>query len=422
MTTMRVGSSLTLDIERPAVGGRMIARHDGRVVFVAGAIPGERVEVRIERVQRQVAWAQTTGVVTASPDRVDVPAGLTCGGQVLAHVSEARQRSLKAEMLADALRRIGKVTLDAPVGMTGGPADGYRTRARVHVRAGRAGFFDDGTHHLCALAPSRQLPPASVEVIERLTAALGSAAAEVEAEVEWTEDVAGAHRIAHVSLGDPRHLRAVSQVAALTGLDGLSVSVAGDSRVVAPAWGEPRVVDRVRASGDVAVEIAHSARAFFQGNRYLLQPLVDEVLGHLEGPVVDLFAGVGLFALAAATAGHRVTAVEGDHVSALDLAANAATVPGVTAVHAAVEAYLAGSAPAGGTAIVDPPRTGLSPDAIAGLLALAPARVVYVSCDPATLARDVRRCLDAGYQLATVRGFDLFPRTGHVEAVVTLRR
>jgi 23S rRNA (uracil1939-C5)-methyltransferase len=91
-------------------------------------------------------------------------------------------------------------------------------------------------------------------------------------------------------------------------------------------------------------------------------------------------------------------------------------------VHAAVEAYVAGSAPAGGTAIVDPPRTGLSPDAVAGLLALAPARLVYVSCDPATLSRDVRRCLDAGYRLASVRGFDLFPRTGHVEAVVSLRR
>jgi 23S rRNA (uracil1939-C5)-methyltransferase len=420
--TMRIGGSLTVDIERPAVGGRMIARHDGRVVFVAGAIPGERVEVRVERIQRQVAWAQTTGVVTASPDRVVVPDGLSCGGQVLAHVSDTRQRSLKAEMLADALRRIGKVTLDAPVPVTGGPADGYRTRARVHVRAGHAGFFAEGTHQLCALAPSRQLAPASVDVIERLATAVAGAAADVEAEVEWAEDVAGEQRIAHVTVGDSRHLRAIGRLAALPGLHGLSVSAAGDSRIVAPAWGESRVVDRVRAGGDETVAVAHSARAFFQGNRYLLQPLVDEVLGHLEGPVLDLYAGVGLFALTAAAAGHQVTAVEGDQVSAVDLAANTDAMPAATAVHAAVEAYLAGSAPRGGTAIVDPPRTGLSPDAIAGLIAAAPARLVYVSCDPATLARDVRRCLDAGYHLATVRGFDLFPRTGHVEAVVTLRR
>ena len=149
---MRRGETLTLDIERPAVGGRMIARHDGRVVLVAGAIPGERVDARIDRVQRQLAWADTTRVVTPSPDRVDVPPGLTCGGQVLAHVSEARQRALKAEMIADALTRIGKLTLDGPIAMYGGPADGYRTRARVHVRSGRAGFFDEGTHHVCALA------------------------------------------------------------------------------------------------------------------------------------------------------------------------------------------------------------------------------------------------------------------------------
>jgi 23S rRNA (uracil1939-C5)-methyltransferase len=420
--TIRVGGTVTVDVERPAVGGRMIARHDGRVVFVAGAIPGERVEVRIERIQRQVVWAQTTGVVTASPDRVDVPAGLTCGGQVLAHVSEARQRSLKAEMLADALRRIGKLTLDAPVAMTGGPADGYRTRARVHIRAGRAGFFAEGTHHLCALAPSRQLAPASVEVIERLTVALAGVAADAEAELEWAEDATGEHRIGHIAVGDPRHVRAVGRVTPVPGLDGLSVSVAGDNRIVTPVWGETRVVDRVVATGDLAVDVGHSARAFFQGNRHLLQPLVDEVLGHLEGPVLDLYAGVGLFALTAAATGRSVAAVEGDEVSALDLAANAAAAPTVTAVHAAVEAYLAGALPGCGTAIVDPPRTGLSPAAVAGLIALAPARLVYVSCDPATLARDVRRCLDAGYCLATVRGFDLFPRTGHVEAVVTLRR
>ncbi len=106
----------------------------------------------------------------------------------------------------------------------------------------------------------------------------------------------------------------------------------------------------------------------------------------------------------------------------MDLAANAAAGPALTAVHAAVEAHLARPAPEVGTAIVDPPRTGLTPDALAGLIAVAPPRLVYVSCDPATLARDVRRCLDAGYRLATVQGFDLFPRTGHVEAVVTLRR
>ena len=138
--------------------------------------------------------------------------------------------------------------------------------------------------------------------------------------------------------------------------------------------------------------------------------------------MLDLYAGVGLFALAAAGAGHRVTAVEGDPVSAADLVDNATAQGAVAVVHGAVEAHLASRRAEVGTAIVDPPRTGLSAEAVTGLLAWAPARVVYVSCDPATLARDLRRCLDAGYRLGTVRGFDLFPRTGHVEAVATLER
>jgi 23S rRNA (uracil1939-C5)-methyltransferase len=360
-------------------------------------------------------------VIVASPDRVEVPAGLSCGGQVLAHVRDERQRSLKAEMLADALRRIGKVSIDAPLAVRGGSADGYRIRARVHVRGGRVGFFDEGSHHLCALAPARQLAPASVDAIERLTAALVAVASGIDAEVEWAEDAAGDGRVAHVTVGDPRHLAALKQLQPVAGVAGLSVSVAGDGRLPPPVWGETQVTDRFQ-SGGVAFAVAHSARAFFQGNRYLLQPLVDEVVGHLTGSVLDLYAGVGLFTLAAAATGRPVTAVEGDPVSAADLVANVAARPEIAAVHAPVEAHLAMATAPVDTAIVDPPRTGLSADAVHGLLALAPARIVYVSCDPATLARDLRRCLDAGYRLGAITGFDLFPRTGHVEAVVRLDR
>jgi 23S rRNA (uracil1939-C5)-methyltransferase len=419
--TLRVGATLTLDIERPAVGGRMLGRHDGRVVFVAGAIPGERVEARVERVQRQVIWATTTAVVVASPDRVEVPDGLTCGGQVLAHVHDDRQRLLKAEMLADALRRIGKLSIDGPIAVRGGPADGYRIRARVHVRGGRAGFFDEGSHHLCALAPARQLTPASVEAIDQLTAGVVGVATAVDAELEWAEDVAGERRIAHVTVGEPRHLRALQKLRPVPGISGLSLSVVGDGRLPPLLWGDSQVIDRLQ-SGGAPFTVGHSARAFFQGNRYLLQPLVDEVIGQAGGSVLDLYAGVGLFTLAAAAAGRPVTAVEGDPVSAADLAANVAGRSDIAAVHAPVEDYLASATAAVDTAIVDPPRTGLSAAAMHGLLALTPARIIYVSCDPATLARDLRRCLGAGYSLGAIHGFDLFPRTGHVEAVAVLNR
>ncbi len=119
--------------------------------------------------------------------------------------------------------------------------------------------------------------------------------------------------------------------------------------------------------------VAHGARAFFQGNRYMLLPLVEDVVARIEGPVLDLYAGVGLFALAAAAHGHPVTAVEGDPASAADLVDNAASGAGVNAVHGAVEAHLAGPRHAVGTVVVDPPRTGLSAEALAGVLAWAPA-------------------------------------------------
>ncbi len=419
---MRPGTTIVVDVERPAVGGRMIARHEGRIVFVAGTIPGERVEARVERVQRQAGWADTTRVLTASPDRVEVPAGLSCGGQVLAHVTESRQRALKADMLADALRRIGRIDLDTPIAMHGGPADGYRTRARIHLRDRRAGFFEEGSHHLCDLAASRQLTPASVEAIARLTAALVSAAPGLEAELEWAEDVPGSMRAVHVTVASGRDAGAVTALGPVAGLDGLSCSVVGEPRDGGrQVWGVTHVVDHVRA-GSGTIAIAHAARAFFQGNRYLLQPLVDDVVSRLDGPVLDLYAGVGIFAVAAAASGHRVTAVESDPVSAADLLKNAAGDRGVVAVHGSVEGHLAGPRAHVGTVVMDPPRTGVSPEALAGVLAWAPARIVYVSCDPATLARDLRGCLDAGYRLTALRGVDLFPRTGHVEAVVTLER
>lgn len=420
--TLRPGAVVTVDIERPAVGGRMIARADGRVLLVRGAIPGERVDARIEHVQRQVVWADTVEVRTASPDRVAVPPGLACGGQVLAHVAAARQRALKAEMLADALRRQGRIALDAPIDVLSGPADGYRMRARLHLRHGALGFFDEGSHRLCDVAASRQLLSAGVEAVTGLAAALAGAIPDLDAEIEWAEDVPGVTRVAHVSVARARDVRALSGLAPAAGVSGLSVAAAGDPRApVRRAWGTTRVVDHVRV-GTAAAVVAHDARAFFQGNRYLLQALVDEVLGALDGPVLDLYAGVGLFALAAASAGHDVTAVEGDDVSAADLAHNAAASTRVTAVHATVEGHLAGGRGALQTVVVDPPRSGLSSDALTALLARAPARIVYVSCDPATLARDLRGCLDAGYRLEGVRGFDLFPRTGHVEAVVRLAR
>src|SRR6185436_4245112 len=159
-----------------------------------------------------------------------------------------------------------------------------------------------------------------------------------------------------------------------------------------------------------------------QGNRYLLGDLVNHVLGLInpDTAVVDLYAGTGVFAIALAMArGARVTAVEGDRAAARDLVANARqTAGGVQPLHEPVEAFLAARRQTPDAVVLDPPRTGVSREAMDGIVRLGARSLVYVSCDPATLARDSRRLVDAGYEIAQASGFDLFPNTPHVETVV----
>ena len=186
--------------------------------------------------------------------------------------------------------------------------------------------------------------------------------------------------------------------------------------------GSSHVTDALAIGDRAPIELRRHVLAFFQGNRYLLNDLVSHVVAQvpLRSDAIDLYAGAGLFAVsAAAIRGARVTAVEGDRVAAADLEANARAADGeVTAVHQPVEAFVAASRPRPTTLIVDPPRTGMSREALDGVLALGAARVIYVSCDIATLARDARRIVDAGYAIEGITAFDMFPNTPHVETVV----
>jgi len=401
----------------------MIARHEGAIVFVAGAIPGEVVEAEVEKVQRGTGWALTRSVIERSPDRVPDAADGTspsdggCGGNVLAHIAYERQRSIKAAIIEDAFRRLGRITLDAPVEVVASPIDGYRMRARLHVRNGRIGFFREGTHSLCDAAPTRQLRPDTLAVLHELEQALKTLDRDTVAEIEWSENVAASERAVHLELrpnADPSPLAGVTRLAGLTGV----TCAPPDATKTMDLWGTAIVSDVVSGA-----KLSRHSRSFFQGNRFLLQPLVDHVLAQVtEGPVLDLYAGVGLFSLAAAQAGHGpVVAVEGDHFSAADLRRNASARADVSVRGEPVERYLPAAAPAN-TIIVDPPRTGLSKEALAGVVGLRAARLIYVSCDIATLARDARLLLDAGYRLAGVRAFDLFPNTAHVETVIAFAR
>ncbi len=190
---------IELTIERPVAGGRMLARADGRVVLVAGAIPGETVRARIERVERGVAFARVEAVLTPSPDRREPFFDAACGGGVYAHVDPARQVALKREVILDGLRRGAGITWEQPLAVAASPERGYRLRARLHVRDGRIGFFKEGTHVLCDAAPSAQLDAATLDVAHRLVDGLGAVFGASSAEsLEVSENLDGSERAVHL--------------------------------------------------------------------------------------------------------------------------------------------------------------------------------------------------------------------------------
>jgi 23S rRNA (uracil1939-C5)-methyltransferase len=237
--------------------------------------------------------------------------------------------------------------------------------------------------------------------------------------VELSENIPGDQRACHLELHAGAETAPYAVLAnGVTGLsaqraDRLSVDILSGAPVVTDVLGE--------------LTLRRDVRAFFQGNRFLVGELVGGVLDAVppDMPVVDLYAGVGLFGLSLAVrGGGPVTLVEGDPISGADLERNASPFgERVRVERKSVELFLAGwSNDEASTFIVDPPRTGMSRDALTGIIAAGPAVLVYVSCDVATLARDARLLLDAGYDLRSTTGLDLFPNTAHVETMAVFAR
>jgi len=398
----------------------MLARHNGQVVLVWGAVPGERVRARVERSGKGVLFAETIDVVTPSADRRDAVADWRCGGNVLAHVTYERQRQLKSDIIRDAFARIARMPLAEAPAVLGSPEHGYRMRARLHVRGHRIGFMREGSHDICGVGPTAQMLPATTAWIEAAEARLRADRLAGLTSIELAENIPATERACHLELEPGCDARAFAALAT-EAITGLSVQVL-DRRAVETLSGVPAVSDSIGS-----LRLRRDARAFFQGNRYLLDSLVQRVASLVpDGPVVDLYAGVGLFGLSLAAArAVQVTLVEGDAISGHDLEENARPyAERARVVRTSVEDFLLRrDAPrAIGTFIVDPPRTGMSPDAVRAMVRANPPRIVYVSCDVATLARDARALVDAGYSLAHISGIDLFPNTAHVETVVAFDR
>ncbi len=418
---------LDLRIERPVAGGRMLAHQGGRVVLVDGAITGERVHARVDRERRDVIFATVINVIEPDPDRRSVLSDPTCGGQNYLHVDYERQLQLKSEVIEDALRRMTKFDIPTPIAVSPSPERGYRMRSRLHAGSSGLGFLRGGTHKLCNSARTGQLLPDTSRVISKIGRRLSRSKYESVLYVDLAESIDGKMRVANFHLKSSSESNVIAKWTADCGLVGVTCSRRGSSKIKVIS-GRPTISDPIdtllQRNVTVPGLIARHASSFFQGNRYLLPALVTEACRRVRsGPVLDLYAGVGLFSVTLAALGvENVTAVERDVSGYRDLVANAKRTS-IEASDNSVESFLAASKTViPGTVIVDPPRAGLSKMVVELLVDRGVSTLVYIACDVATFARDLRRFCDAGYGIEGIQAFDMFPNSSHVELMATLTR
>lgn len=377
-------------VERWVYGGDGLARVDGKVVFAPFLLPGERARIA----QRDAMHADLAEILDSSPDRVAPPCPLftRCGGCHYQHAPYEFQLARKAEILREQLKRVGKIEYSGEIGIVSGPPLGYRNRVQVHLADGKLGYLAPRSHDLVPL--ESDCPVAS----PRLNQALGAM---------------------RERLKDSRFPRFVKSMELFTNETEVQINVLDTGRPVARwffDWCESAAaIDYTTSLGAFRV----SPHSFFQVNRFLVEKLVEAALADLQGEsALDLYAGVGLFALPLTKRFAAVTAVEAAGSAARDLDHNVAGA--LLVEHERVEDYLGRLKTTPDLILADPPRAGLAKAVASHLNRLAPKHLVIVSCDPATLARDLAAM--PNYSLARVTIVDLFPQTYHLETVVHLER
>jgi tRNA/tmRNA/rRNA uracil-C5-methylase (TrmA/RlmC/RlmD family) len=404
------GRQIEVDVTNIAHGGVSVARYDGRVVFVADAIPGERVVARVSDDSKAKFWrAETVSVIDPSAHRqahvwsaaaLDRDPADRAGGAEFGHIELGHQRELKRRVLTEALARMAKVETEVAVEALPGDEErsgtGWRTRVRLHVdESGRPGPFAARSHRVIPVA---DLPLATDEL---------AAAAPLD------QDFSGFDHV-----------------------DVLAPSTGGTRLVIGDQ--KPSTITEVVAGREFRL----SDRGFWQVHTGAAETLTGAVQDAIDPDAfdplahnLDLYGGVGLLAAAVGDRfgpATRITSVESDPRATDFAAENLSEWLGARAETGRVERWIrelaASSSPterarlAKGTVVLDPPRSGAGKDVVDTIAGLTPAQVVYVACDPVAFARDVELFARHGYQLTALRAFDLFPNTHHVEAVGTLTR
>ncbi len=371
-----------------AYEGHAFARYADGVVFAEYGIPGESATVDLYRKHGGVAHGRVVEVHEASPDRVEAPCSYfgVCGGCQWQHISYERQLELKRHVVREQLRRIGKFSVQ-PVNEIVGADEpfGYRNHMRFSAgKRGELGFVRRGSHSLLPIERCLIAQPAINETLARY------------------QGKAGAMHQLEVRIG----------------------ANTGEILIEPPGPGEKRE-GRTYREALLGRVFEVSSASFFQSNTRQAERLIEIVIEKLaarpEDLLVDAYAGVGIFAALLAPLVGRVIAIEEAPSAVADAIANMADLTNVECIEGKVEHVLPELHDRPDALILDPPRQGCHPDVLAAILTLRPPRLVYVSCDPATLARDLRILVDGGYELLDVTPLDMFPQTFHVECIANLQ-
>jgi 23S rRNA (uracil1939-C5)-methyltransferase len=435
-----------LTIEKMIYGGDGLARlpadeHGrGKAVFVPFVLPSEEIEATITGEKPGFVRARAESILQKSSERIDpgCPHFSQCGGCHYQHTSYEHQLSIKAGILLETLRRTARIEPSGDVIIHPSPPWGYRNRSRFQLRTGpdfAAGYYRAGSHDLLPV----QECPISSPLVNRGLAAIWqtgpqqqgvSDVVEVELFANSDDKTMLAEFICREGFNTHEVLGrwAADLQAALPEVIGVSASVPARAGQVSgerrwPISGSQHLVYETKRA-----KYRVSAGAFFQANRHMIEQLVDIVCSDEPADhVLDLYAGVGLFSTVLARDARHVVSVESSQPAATDLAYNLP--PSGKAVCATTEKYLSADKPKGGfrkdqlnLVVVDPPRSGMGDRVARSVAALGAARLAYVSCDPATLARDLVPLLAAGYRVDKIHLIDMFPQTYHLESVVKLSR
>ena len=440
---------LQLTIEKLVYGGDGLARlpadesGPGKTVFLPFVIPGEQVEASLAQSRPGFARATLNQVLTPSPERVEpgCPYFGRCGGCQYQHIGYKSQLRYKADILRETLRRTAKLELTVEIQTHAAEPWQYRNRTRLRVQhAGKfqIGYFRTGSHELL---PIEQCPISSPLINQAIRAVLdlggkGMAPTTLHGVQFFADDRDQQLLVeAYIRPGDSaQEVQAFAAalhelLPAMAGMVVFATSpVDDDSRqfaplsAVHPEAGQPIGADALtyQAAGHV---FRVSGGSFFQTNRFLVDELVRTAIPKLTGrAALDLYAGAGLFSMALSKSFDDVLAVEASPHSFADLRHNAAR--NVKPIRATTENFLMERGPklAPDFVIVDPPRAGMGEKPATALGRMSVSRVTYVSCDPATLARDLRPLLESGFRVAEAHLVDLFPQTAHMETVLHLAR